>query len=81
MWADEVEIEGAPIGVTTSRGFSYWFRRTLSLAVLDVQNAEVGTDVTIRWGNPGDPIKSIRGRVAPAPYKTPRSRADLHGAV
>lgn len=81
MWADRVEIDGNLVGVTTSRGFSYWFRKTLSLATIDIDRAAPGTPVEIVWGNPGDRVKRIRGLVAPAPYKTPRSRADLHSAV
>lgn len=81
MWADRVEREGREVGVATSRGYSYFFRKTLSLAVLDVEDAEIGTEMTVVWGNPGDPEKPIRARVAPSPYKPPRSRGDLSAAL
>jgi vanillate/3-O-methylgallate O-demethylase len=77
MWADRVERNGRLVGVATSRGFSYSFRRMLSLATLDVECAEVGTEVEVVWGNPGDPEKVIRATVAPAPYKPDASRGDL----
>ena len=82
MWADRVEdADGRIVGVATSRGYSYWFRKTLSLATLDVSSAEIGSELTVVWGNPGDPEKRIRARVAAAPYKTPHSRGDLRAAV
>ncbi len=81
MWADRVEVDGRPVGVTTSRGYSYWFRATLSLATLDPRWAEPGTEVEVVWGNPGDPEKRIRARVADAPYKRPHSRDDLRAAL
>ncbi|MFF2486194.1 hypothetical protein ACFVSU_07345 [Microbacterium sp. NPDC058062] len=81
MWADRVEIDGRIVGVATSRGFSYWFRKTLSLATLDLDIADVGTTLDVIWGNPGDREKSVRARVAPSPYKEPRGRGDLRDAV
>jgi len=80
MWCDRVEVDGKLVGSTTSRGYSYYFREMLSLCPIDVAHAEPGTEVTIVWGNPGDPEKRIRATVAPAPYKTDRARSDLHGA-
>ena len=77
MWADRVEQDGRLVGVATSRGFSYWFRKTLSLATIDVESAEIGNEVQVIWGNPGDPEKRIRAAVAAAPFKSPRSRGDL----
>jgi hypothetical protein len=46
----------------------------LSLATIDADAAELGGTAEIVWGNPGDPEKIIRARIAPAPYK-PRPRA------
>ena len=80
MWADRVEADGRLIGVTTSRGYSYYFRKMLSLCPIDVEYAEPGTEVTVAWGNPGDPEKRIRATVAPAPYKADHRRLDLHAA-
>ena len=45
MWADRVERDGRLVGIATSRGFSYSFRRMLSLATLDVDTAEIGTEL------------------------------------
>jgi glycine cleavage system aminomethyltransferase T len=81
MWADRVTRDGSDIGVTTSRGYSYYYRRMLSLAVIDASQAETGGDAEIVWGNPGDPEKVIRARIAPAPYKSDHARGDLHTAI
>lgn len=80
MWADKVTQDGTIVGVATSRGYSYFFRKMLSLATIDVAQAEIGTPLTVHWGNPDGPQKEIRATVAPAPYKPDRSRIDLHSA-
>jgi vanillate/3-O-methylgallate O-demethylase len=81
MWADRVTRDGSDIGVTTSRGYSYYYRRMLSLVVIDASQAETGGNAEIVWGNPGDPEKIIRARIAPAPYKSDHARGDLHTAI
>lgn len=81
MWADRVEGAAGLVGVTTSRGYSYFFRTTLSLATLDIASAGIGSELTVVWGNPGDPEKRIRARVAASPYKAAHSRGDLRAAV
>ncbi|WP_211268882.1 aminomethyltransferase family protein [Actinoplanes subtropicus] len=77
MWADQVERDGAPAGVSTSWGYSYYFRQVMSLAVMNVADAELGTEVQVVWGNPGDPQIRIRATVARAPYKPDNGRGDL----
>lgn len=81
MWADRVEVDGILAGVATSRGYSYYFRKMLSLATIDVEHAEPGTEVSVIWGAPGRPQKTIRAIVRPAPYKTDKSRGDLLATV
>lgn len=78
MWADRVEVDGLAVGVTTSRGYSYFFRQMLSLCPIDVAYSEPGTQVEVVWGTPGDPEKRIRATVATAPYKKDNRRLDLH---
>jgi vanillate/3-O-methylgallate O-demethylase len=77
MWADRVEVDGRTVGVSTSRGYSYWFRQMISLCPIDIEHAALGTQVTVVWGNPEDPEKRIRATVAPAPYKPNHNRDDL----
>jgi vanillate/3-O-methylgallate O-demethylase len=77
VFADTVKKDGRPVGVSTSRCYSYYFRQMLSLCVLDVELCEPGTDVSVIWGRPGTPQKEIRAKVAPAPYKKDNRRADI----
>src|SRR3954451_19716451 len=77
MWADRVTLDGQPVGVATSRGYSYYFREMISLSTLDVAVSEIGTELIVHWGHPGGRQKEIRAVVAPAPYKKDRSRGDL----
>ncbi|PSH62120.1 aminomethyltransferase family protein [Phyllobacterium sophorae] len=77
MYADRVLVDGQDVGVATSRGYSYFFREMLSLCVIDIAHAEVGTDVVVVWGEPGQRQKKIRAKVARAPYKNDNRRADL----
>ena len=78
MYMDKVLKDGRLVGVSSSRGYSYYFRRMLSLCTIDVAHSEPGTEVEVVWGNPGKPQKTIRATVAPAPYKKDNRRADLN---
>ncbi len=75
MYCDRVLRNGRDIGTTTSRGYSYFFREMLSLATLDVGEAEIGGAVSVLWGAPDRPQIEIRATVAPAPYKQDNRRA------
>jgi vanillate/3-O-methylgallate O-demethylase len=77
MYADKVVDGGRLVGIATSRGYSYYFRQMISLCTIDIDHAEIGTAVTVIWGNPDEPQKEIRATVAPAPYKQDNRRADL----
>ncbi|MGQ4557656.1 aminomethyl transferase family protein [Halobellus sp. GM3] len=85
MIADEVRRDGDPVGVSTCRGYSYYFREMLSLCTIDVASSEPGTEVTVVWGegaNPKSPTvesheqTTVRATVAPAPYKDDNRRVD-----
>ena len=65
------------IGTATSRGYSYYFRKVISHAVIDMEYAEPGTQVEVLWGEPGHPQKRIRATVCPSPYKTDHRRDDV----
>lgn len=77
-WADAVlGPEGQTIGVSTTPGYSLYFRRVLTLAFIDPAYAEPGTEVEVLWGNPGTPQTKLRATVRPAPYKKDNRRTDL----
>ena len=77
MYADKVLKHDQLVGVSTSRGYSYYFRQMLSLCTIDVEYSAIGTEVTVVWGDPGEPQKEIRATVAPAPYKKDNRRSDV----
>jgi len=85
MIADRVLIDGEDVGVATMRGYSYYFREMLSLATIDVEHAEPGTEVTVLWGEGEEPVsptvenhsqREISATVAPTPYKEDRRMDD-----
>jgi vanillate/3-O-methylgallate O-demethylase len=77
MWADRVLHNGHDVGVSVSRGYSYHFRKMISLCVIDVALVQPGTEVTVIWGDPESRQKEIRAIVAPAPFKQDNRRVDI----
>jgi len=75
---DKVLKNGKTIGVSTYTGYTYNERAMISLAVVDSQHSEVGTEVTIVWGEEGRGSSKptverhvqaeIRATVASIPY-------------
>jgi len=77
-WADKViDGDGNTVGLSSSPGYSYYFRKVLSIAYIDVAFAEVGEELSLIWGDPGTRQKTVRVTVAPAPYKKDNRRSDL----
>jgi vanillate/3-O-methylgallate O-demethylase len=77
LYFDKIVKDGELIGTTSNRGYSAYFREMLSLAVVDIDQAEPGNAVTVVWGNPGTTQREIRAVTAPVPYKLDRARVDL----
>jgi glycine cleavage system aminomethyltransferase T len=74
---NEVLVDGDHAGVTAWTSYTANERAMLSLAVVDVDHAAPGTEVTIRWGEPaGSPnpaverhaITDVGATVAKVPY-------------
>jgi len=75
---DKVLKDGKIVGVSTFSGYSSNESSMLSLAVVDVEQSEPGTDVTLVWGEEGGgsakPVverhvqTEIRATVSPVPY-------------
>lgn len=83
---DAVRVDGELVGMSTGRGYSYYFREMISLCTIDLAHAEPGTEVTVTWGegssqrNPriaDHAPTEIAATVAPAPYKEDKRRTDL----
>jgi syringate O-demethylase len=75
---DAVQVEDKTVGISTWIGYSSNEAKMLTLAVVDNEHAEPGTEVTLLWGEPdGGTAKptvephdqtEIRAIVSPVPY-------------
>ena len=77
MLPDQVLKDGKMVGISTTRGYSVYFREMLSLCTLDIELCKPGTEVIVVWGQDRKMQKQIRARVAPAPYKQDNRRIDV----
>ena len=66
--ADKVLDGDVMVGISVGRGVSNWYRRMISLCFIDPKYAEVGKELKLIWGAPGNPQKEIRAKVARFPY-------------
>lgn len=73
---DKVLVDGQPVGISTTPFYSYYFRRTIALAVVDA-NLELDSRVEVVWGDPGTRQKVIHATIKPAPYKPDKRRTNL----
>jgi len=75
---DQVLKNGKTVGVSTYTGYTYNERAMISLAIIDVEHSELGTELMLVWGEEGrGSLKptverhvqtEIRATVAPVPY-------------
>jgi vanillate/3-O-methylgallate O-demethylase len=75
---DKVLKNGKMVGLSTFSSYSFNERSMLSLGIMDVEHSEVGTEVTLVWGEPGGGSSKptterhkqaeIRATVGPVPY-------------
>jgi vanillate/3-O-methylgallate O-demethylase len=68
--ADHLLKDGRPIGYSSGTVYSYHYREVLSHACIDVDEAQIGNEVTVRWGDHGRRIKDVRATVERFPYLT-----------
>lgn len=66
--ADYVRKDGAKVGVSCGKTYSYYDNRMISLARIDKELAVEGTEVEVEWGYGPYPVKMIRAKVAQFPY-------------
>lgn len=69
---DAVSKNGEVVGVSKRVGYSYNERKVLSLAVIDLEYSDPGTEVTLRWGE---------AREASSPAIEPHVQAELEAIV
>ncbi len=74
---DKVMSGDTQVGISMSRAYSVYFRKMISLCVLDTELCVPGNEVEVVWGYKGQPQKSIRATVAPAPLFAPDKKRAL----
>ncbi|TGE35150.1 aminomethyl transferase family protein [Desulfosporosinus fructosivorans] len=68
LHADQVLKDGKLVGASSGRILSYYYRQMISLCSIDTEYSELGTEVSILWGNPGTRQKTISATVSRFPY-------------
>jgi glycine cleavage system aminomethyltransferase T len=74
---DRVLHRGREVGVSTSRVYSPFYKRMISLAHLDIELIEPGTEVTVIWGQAGGPQREVRATVTQLPFKRDIRRSTI----
>lgn len=67
--ADLVTKDGRPVGVASAGAYSYYYRELLCHCVIDIDQAEIGNEVIVQWGDFGKRIKQVRAVVERFPYQ------------
>jgi glycine cleavage system aminomethyltransferase T len=75
--ASEIVADGEVVGCATSRVYSPFLRKMISLCHLDRRFLAPGTDVTVVWGDADGPQQEIRAEVIELPFKPDRRRIDV----
>jgi glycine cleavage system aminomethyltransferase T len=60
--------EGREIGVASASVYSKYFRKFICQCTIDVDQADIGNEVVLEWGDFGGIIKKVRARVERYPY-------------
>lgn len=68
VFSDDVMAGDTLAGISSGRMFSYFYRKMLSLALLQPEYASIGKTVEVIWGSPGGRQKRMRATVARFPY-------------
>lgn len=66
--ADRVLKDGKLVGVSSMVAYSYYYRKFISHCSINIDQAELGSEVIIEWGDYGGRIKQVRAAVARYPY-------------
>lgn len=79
--ADKVYAGEKMIGVAVGRTVDYFYQNFISLAYLDREYQEEGTEVEILWGKPGTEQRRIRAKVARFPYFKEEYRNETYDVI
>lgn len=66
--ADHVLKDGKRVGWSSGTIYSYYYRQVMSHCTIDVDQAEIGNEVVVQWGDFGGRIKDVRARVERYPF-------------
>ena len=77
--ADHVQKNGINVGIASGVVYSLYFRRILSHCTIDIEQARIGNQVSVLWGDHGGPLKEIRATVARYPYLAGDNRSPAAG--
>ena len=66
--ADLVTKDGRQVGIASHAVYSLYFREVISQCTIDIDQAEIGNEVTLHWGDFGKRIKEVRATVERFPY-------------
>jgi vanillate/3-O-methylgallate O-demethylase len=66
--ADLVTKNDKAVGVSSLAVYSYYYREMISHSTIDLDQAEIGNEVIVHWGDHGARIKPIRATVERFPY-------------
>lgn len=69
-YADHVVKGGRDVGVSSGVAYSYFYRQMISHATIDIEQAVIGNEVVVKWGDHNGKIKDIRAHVERFPYLT-----------
>jgi len=65
---DDVLKDGHVVGSSAARVYSLHSRDIISMGVIDVKHAQLGTELKVVWGDPGTRQKEVRAAVSPYPH-------------
>jgi glycine cleavage system aminomethyltransferase T len=68
---------GKVVGCATSRTYSPFMRKMISLAHIDTKMAKPGTKVIVLWGDAEGPQREVRADVIALPFKPDRRRMSV----
>ncbi len=66
--SDLVTKDGKNIGIESCLVYSYYYREFIALATIDIEEAQIGNEVVVHWGDYGHRIKEVRAIVDRFPY-------------